>query len=193
MQQHKQNVLCNVNLNVILNVNVTLILRGIQACATLAAAGARALVRTRIRALILAPARALICVFVRALDGSWNSASTARLRHDLEQMRPQRQLARQIEAPARSRRQRCLKSRLIDRRNLQHRPRRHRFKDQLPRHPEMLREHRAKALVPLDKIAKRFLQSRTVEPARKPNRERDHIRAARLGTTRLDATANPRS
>ena len=42
------------------------------------------------------------------------------------------------------------------------RPRRRRRKDQLPRHPEMLREHRPQALVPLNQIRQRLLQRRPV-------------------------------
>ena len=53
--------------------------------------------------------------------------------------------------------------------------------DRLPRHPEMLREHRAQALVPLDQIAQRAFQRRAIEPPRKPHRKRDHIGAAAAG------------
>ncbi len=74
---------------------------------------------------------------------------------ELEQMRPQRQLARQIEAPSGRRRQRRRELGLLGRRNRKPQPRRDGLKDRLPRHPEMLREHRAQALVPLDQVAQR--------------------------------------
>ena len=94
---------------------------------------------------------------------------------ELEQMRPQRQLARQIEAPPGRSRQRRRKLGLLGRRNRKPQPRRRRLKDLLPRHPEMLREHRAQALVPLDQVAQRALQRRAVEPPDKPQRQRDHV------------------
>ena len=49
--------------------------------------------------------------------------------------------------------------------------------DRLPRHPEMLREHRPQALVPIHQVAQR-LQRRAIQPPRKPHRQRDHIGAA---------------
>ncbi len=98
---------------------------------------------------------------------------------ELEQMRPQRQLARQIEAPSGRRRQRRRKLGFLGRRNRKPQPRRRGLKDRLPRHPEMLREHRAQALVPLDQVAQRALQRRTIEPPHKPQRQRDHVGIAR--------------
>ena len=78
-------------------------------------------------------------------------------------MRPQRQLAGQIEAPPGRRRQRRRKPGFLDRGNLQPRPRRRSLKDQLPRHPELLREHRPQALVPLHQVAQRPRKRRAVE------------------------------
>ena len=88
------------------------------------------------------------------------------VRSQRKQMRPQRQLARQIKAPARRSRQRPGKLRRSTaatsstpaaapppRQNL------------LPRHPKRLREHRAKALVPLHQVAQRTRQRRAVKRA----------------------------
>ena len=77
--------------------------------------------------------------------------------HDLEQMRPQRDLARQIEALPGCGRQRRRKTCFIHRADLQPRPRRQRRQDLLPRHPEPVREQGPQALVPLDQIAERLL------------------------------------
>src|SRR5262249_26431538 len=45
----------------------------------------------------------------------------------------------------------------------------------LPRHPITLREHRAKALVPLNNVTKRSFQSQNVQLTAKPYRQRDRV------------------
>ncbi len=106
----------------------------------------------------------------------------------LKQMRPQRQFARQIEPTPRRSRQRSRQIGFSKRRDRKRRPRSSRIQDRLPRHPKPLREYRAQALVPHNKIAQRTLQRRTVEPAHKPHRKRDHIRPA---ATRGAASRKP--
>ena len=90
-------------------------------------------------------------------------ARTPFMPHYLEQMRPQRDLAGQIEAPPGRGRQRRRKARFVDRADLQPRPRRLRRQDLLSRHPEPVREQGPQALVPLDQIAERFLKRNAVE------------------------------
>ena len=96
----------------------------------------------------------------------------------LEQMRPQRDLARQIEAPPGRSRQRRRKPGRVDRANLKPRPRRQRRQNLLPRHPEPVREQGPQALVPLDQVAQRCFQRDAVERPLQPHRQRDHIGAA---------------
>ncbi len=96
------------------------------------------------------------------------AAASLLLGAELEQMRPQRQLARQIEAPSGRRRQRRRKLGFLGRRNRKPQPRRRGLKDRLPRHPGCSGKHRAQALVPLDQVAQRALQRRTIEPPHKP-------------------------
>ena len=90
-------------------------------------------------------------------------------------MRPQRQLARQIEPPTRYSRQRRRNTGLFERAHLKPRPRRRSLHDQLPRHSHPLRKQRPQALVPPGQIAQRCLQRRAVERTAEPHRQRDHI------------------
>ena len=97
----------------------------------------------------------------------------------LEQMCPQRDLARQIEAPpGRSRQRRREHSLVIDRADLQPHLRRPRRQDLLPRHPEPVREQGPQALVTRHQIAERLFQRLAIECASEPHRQRDHIGAA---------------
>ena len=99
-------------------------------------------------------------------------------------MRPQRRLAREIEALPRRRRERLRQRRLAHRRDRKPRPRRSRVQDQLPRHPQRVREDRAQALVARHHVAQRGLQRRAIERARKPHRQRDRVGRARAPSRR---------
>ena len=80
-------------------------------------------------------------------------------------MRPQRQLAREIEALPRRRRQRLGRLASLTAVDRKPRPRRGGVQDQLARHPERVGEDRAQALVPRHQVAERGLQRRDVERA----------------------------
>src|SRR5262245_14613507 len=113
-------------------------------------------------------------------------ALVAGRRFQRKQVRPQRDLARQVERPLRRGTQRRLQMRFADRLDRQDRPRRARRQNLLPRNPQRLREYRAQALVPLDQVAQRRFQRRPIEQTRKPQRQRD-----RVGRTALQTVQEP--
>ena len=80
-------------------------------------------------------------------------------------MRPQRRLARKIEAALRRRGQRRGQGRLRSPAVTASRGRAVRSQDLLPRNPERVGEDRAQALVALNQVAERSLQRSAVERA----------------------------
>ena len=92
-----------------------------------------------------------------------------------KQMRPQRQLARQLEAKTRHSAQRRGQLILGDARGLKRKPHSRCGQHLLPRHPGALREHGAQALVTAHQIVQRALKRTAVERPRQPHRDRDRI------------------
>src|SRR5262252_1779179 len=94
-------------------------------------------------------------------------------------MRPQRHLARKIKTSLQRCRQRTTKLPFAHRTNQNPNPPRFNSQNLLPRHPKPLGEDRAQALVALNNIPKRSFQRTHIQPATKPNRQRDHVAPAR--------------
>ena len=105
-------------------------------------------------------------------------------------LRPKRRLHGEIEAPPRGRRQRATQSSLVGRDHLQRGTHRARSQDLLARHPDTVREHRAKALMAVHQIAQRTLQRRNVQRTLQTHRKRDRVgRRAALKTLQEPQTA----
>ncbi len=102
-------------------------------------------------------------------------ALAMRIAAEIEQMRPQRRLLRQVEASCGGTPQRLGEIARLDMLDPQPRPRGIQRQHLLVRHAQRLGEHGAQALVPRHQVAERQLQCADVEIAHEPHRQRNRV------------------